>query len=137
MSNEPLWIHSIKPLEPSKLPPGGAKYMVDWTAYTLQLAEMNETLEKILPPTDSRLRLDRYYLEKGDVKKAAQEKYILEEKQRDERRKRESSGKNYTPKYFKFVKDEDGDEYWEYQGGYWEDREKRIQIAGLGNNKNL
>lgn len=125
-SNEPLWVHTIKPLDPSKLPQG-SKYMVDWTAHTLQLAEMSENLEKILPPTDSRLRPDRYALEKGDVKKAAQEKHVLEEKQRDERRKREASGKAWTPRYFKIVKDEDGDDFWEYQGGYWEEREKRIQ----------
>jgi len=125
-SNEPLWVHTIKPLDPSKLPQG-SKYMVDWTAHTLQLAEMSENLEKILPPTDSRLRPDRYALEKGDVKKAAQEKHVLEEKQRDERRKREASGKAWTPRYFKLVKDEDGDDFWEYQGGYWEEREKRIQ----------
>lgn len=126
-SNEPLWVHTIKPLEPSKLPVGGGKYMVDWTAHTLYLSELTDSMVGILPPSDSRLRLDRLALEKGDVKKAGNEKYILEEKQREDKRKRESSGKAYTPKYFKLSKDEDGEDYWEFQGGYWEEREQRVQ----------
>jgi len=28
-------------------------------------------------------------------------------------------------KYFKISKDEDGEDFWEYKGGYWEEREER------------
>jgi len=80
----------------------------------------------ILPKTDSRLRLDRSALEKGDAKTAAAEKYTLEEKQREERRKREKTGAEWTPRWFRLAKDVDGQDYYQYVGGYWEEREKRI-----------
>jgi len=84
-SNDPMWVHILKPLETSKLPP--CKYMVDWTTQTLQLVEFNDFLTSILPPTDSRTRPDRYALEKMDIKKAAAEKHTLEEKQREDKKK--------------------------------------------------
>jgi len=118
-----LWVHVNKPLEPSKLPP--CKYINDWTAYTLQLVELNDFLRAILPPTDSRIRPDRLALENLDVPPASAEKHALEEKQREDKRKR--GNKPWVPKYFKSATDEDGDEVWEYIGGYFEEREKRVQ----------
>lgn len=84
-------------------------------------------LEQILPPTDSRLRKDRFYLEKGDSKSAAAEKHRLEEKQRAERRHREKIGEEYKARYFKLANDVDGQTYWQYLGGYFEGREQRIK----------
>jgi len=124
-SHEPLWVHTNRAVPASQLP-GGAKYMSDWTAHSLQLSEMPESLVAVLPPTDSRLRPDRMALYVGDVKKAATEKHILEERQREDRRKREAQNKTWVPKYFKLSKDSDGDDYWEYTGGYWEEKDKRI-----------
>ncbi|KAL8263538.1 hypothetical protein R6Q59_021668 [Mikania micrantha] len=58
------------------------------------------TAPKKLFPSDSRLRPDRYALEMGDLSKAGLEKSILEEKQRAEKRIRESKGQDFVPKWF-------------------------------------
>jgi len=99
VSDDPIWTHTIKPLDISKLP-SGAKYMNDWTSHTLYLCEMSDTLKAILPPTDSRLRPDRLALEKGDVKKAAAEKHALEERQREDRKKKRKSKERLESKIF-------------------------------------
>jgi len=101
--------------------------MSDWTPHTLQLAELNEFLQAILPPTDSRLRGDRYALYQGDAKKASQEKHFLEEKQRDDKKLRESNSRQWNPRFFKLAKDDDGDDFWQFTGNYWDERDKRIQ----------
>jgi len=129
LTDEALWIHSYKPLSPEKL---GVKYLVDWTEHTLEVVALTDTMKHYLPPGDSRLRPDRYALEKGDVKTAAAEKFALEERQREERRKREKSGTEWTPKWFKLSKDEDGQDFYEYLGGYWEERSKRIEENSKG-----
>jgi len=95
----------------------------------LEVIALPENMRPILPPTDSRLRADRLALEKGDAKTAATEKFALEEKQREDRKKREKAGTEWSPKWFKISKDVDGQEYYEYLGGYWEERAKRIEKA--------
>lgn len=59
-----------------------------------------DTAPKNLLSSDSRLRPDRYALEKGDLSKAGLEKSRLEEQQRDEKRIREAKGDQFTPKWF-------------------------------------
>lgn len=59
-----------------------------------------ETAPKKLLASDSRLRPDRYALEKGDLSKAGAEKSNLEEKQRAEKRTREAKGEQFTPRWF-------------------------------------
>ncbi|CAK9185313.1 unnamed protein product [Ilex paraguariensis] len=59
-----------------------------------------DTAPKKLLASDSRLRPDRYALEKGDLSKASSEKSSLEERQRAEKRMREAKGHQYTPKWF-------------------------------------
>eukprot|EP01120_Amphizonella_sp_Union-15-10_P014653 TRINITY_DN719_c0_g10_i1.p1 TRINITY_DN719_c0_g10~~TRINITY_DN719_c0_g10_i1.p1 ORF type:complete len:463 (-),score=113.24 TRINITY_DN719_c0_g10_i1:178-1503(-) len=95
------------------------------TRYSLKLIELTDELRAILPPTDSRLRADRLALEAGDPKKAAAEKYKLEEEQRARRRQRETQKIIYSPKYFKKVSD-DKDE-WIFLGNYWKEREERMK----------
>jgi len=118
-SQEPLWVHTITPLE--KL---DCKYMSDWTSHTLELCELTEEMRPLLPPTDSRLRPDRAALEKSDTKKAGVDKLALEEKQRQEARKRIGE---WVPRYFKKFKDEKGEDSWEYTGTYWNERAKRTE----------
>lgn len=65
-----------------------------------ELLEIPPTLEKILPPTDSRLRPDRLALEQRDNKRAAAEKYKLEERERAKRKAREQKGEVWKPRYF-------------------------------------
>ncbi|XP_031254968.1 oxysterol-binding protein-related protein 3C-like [Pistacia vera] len=59
-----------------------------------------DTAPKKLLASDSRLRPDRYALEKGDMSKAGAEKSSLEERQRAEKRTREAKGHQFTPRWF-------------------------------------
>jgi hypothetical protein len=64
-----------------------------------------DTAPKRLLPSDSRLRPDRFALEKGDLNKAGAEKTILEEKQRAEKKMRETKGEEFNPKWFETCND--------------------------------
>nr|CAB3496356.1 unnamed protein product [Digitaria exilis] len=59
-----------------------------------------DTAPKKLLASDSRLRPDRYALEKGDMSKSGAEKSRLEEQQRAEKRTREAKGEQFTPRWF-------------------------------------
>ncbi|KAH6798156.1 Oxysterol-binding family protein [Perilla frutescens var. hirtella] len=59
-----------------------------------------ETAPKKLLPSDSRLRSDRLALEQGDLSKAGVEKTRLEERQRAEKRTRETKNDVFKPKWF-------------------------------------
>jgi len=97
--------------------------------YTYFAHKLNsfDTAPKKLLPSDSRLRPDRYALEKGDMSKSGAEKSRLEEQQRAEKRTRETKGEQFTPKWFNMT-DEIyptpwGDlEVYEYNGKYPEHR---------------
>ncbi|THU63850.1 hypothetical protein C4D60_Mb01t20180 [Musa balbisiana] len=77
----------------------------------------------------SRLRPDRYALEKGDMSKSGAEKSSLEEKQREEKRIREANGHKFTPRWFNLSSEITptpwGElEIYEYNGKYAEHRAK-------------
>lgn len=77
--------------------------------------------------SDSRLRPDRFALEKGDLAKAGSEKSSLEERQRAEKRSREAKGHQFTPRWFDFTSEITptpwGDlEVYQYNGKYTEHR---------------
>jgi len=121
---DPVWVPTNKPLPLTDVP---SKYATDFTNYTLQLIKLDDNMKSHLPPTDARLRTDRIALEKGDTTTAANQKHAIEEKQRDERRKREAAGATWKPKHFKQTTSDDGKEEWEYVGTYWEDRQGRVK----------
>eukprot|EP00252_Welwitschia_mirabilis_P018033 TRINITY_DN401_c0_g1_i1.p1 TRINITY_DN401_c0_g1~~TRINITY_DN401_c0_g1_i1.p1 ORF type:complete len:464 (+),score=100.68 TRINITY_DN401_c0_g1_i1:235-1626(+) len=86
-----------------------------------------ETAPKKLLASDSRLRPDRYALELGDLSKAGMEKSNLEERQRAEKRCRESNSHQFTPRWFRATGEVSatpwGDlEVYEYNGKYNEHR---------------
>ncbi|KAG6485905.1 hypothetical protein ZIOFF_054472 [Zingiber officinale] len=86
-----------------------------------------ETAPKKLLASDSRLRPDRYALEKGDLGKSGAEKTRLEERQRAEKRIREARGEQFTPRWFNMTGEVTptpwGDlEVYEYNGKYTEHR---------------
>ncbi|WOL20352.1 oxysterol-binding protein-related protein 3A-like [Canna indica] len=88
-----------------------------------------ETAPKNMLASDSRLRPDRFALEKGDTSKSSSEKSRLEEKQRAEKRIREANGHQFTPKWFNMTSEITptpwGDlELYEYNGRYDEHRAK-------------
>jgi len=105
-------------------PPPANKWF--WTKFNEDMNFMDAELEATLPPNDSRLRGDRRELERGNLDLAGKEKVRLEEKQRTERKDRETSSEEYVPKYFKKV-EENGNEKWVYYGNYWEEKEERIK----------
>jgi hypothetical protein len=49
---------------------------------------MSDAMSKFVLPTDSRRRLDRYYLQMGDVEKATQWKRVAEFQQREDEKAR-------------------------------------------------
>lgn len=70
-----------------------------YTYFTHKLNSLDTAPKKLLA-SDSRLRPDRYALERGDLAKAGLEKSSLEERQRAEKRNREANGHEFTPRWF-------------------------------------
>ncbi|KAE8732397.1 Oxysterol-binding protein-related protein 3C [Hibiscus syriacus] len=86
-----------------------------------------DTAPKKLLASDSRLRPDRFALEKGDLSKAGAEKSRLEERQRAEKRTRDAKGHQFTPRWFDLTEEVSatpwGDlEIYHYNGKYTEHR---------------
>lgn len=95
------------------------------TPFVLTFNHIDDKLRPWLPPTDSRLRPDQRAMEDGEYDVAAEEKNRLEERQRDRRREREARGEEFVPAWF--TRDRcavTGEEYWKFNGKYWEQRDK-------------
>ncbi|XP_057304089.1 oxysterol-binding protein 1-like [Hydractinia symbiolongicarpus] len=98
--------------------PEDSQKMFGLTSFAIHL---NEKIDDIKCPTDSRFRPDQRLLEEGFVDEASDEKYRLEEKQRAGRKKREQNKEIWRPRWFTLHKDEDtGVVSHVYKGGYWE-----------------
>ncbi|KAF2078042.1 hypothetical protein CYY_000680 [Polysphondylium violaceum] len=93
------------------------------------LNEMTPEHESILPPTDSRVRMDRRYLEREDNKMANKEKNRIEENEREKRKEREAKGIEWRPNYFTKRADKQFGYRWDFTGDYWSEREKRIETV--------
>jgi hypothetical protein len=103
------------------------------TPFLITLNDIPDKLQFYLPPTDSRLRPDQRALERREYQFATAEKIRLEENQRKRRRKRDSAGLTYAPRWFKRTRcDVTGEEYWYFDGTYWMEREKRAGEAWEG-----
>ena len=101
------------------------------TPFVLTLNALPEKLRPILAPTDTRLRPDQRAMEDGQYDLAATEKNRVEEKQRAKRRERETSGQEFKPKWFyKSIDDTTGEQYWQFNGEYWGNREEVVQGKG-------
>ncbi|XP_074066512.1 oxysterol-binding protein-related protein 2 isoform X2 [Macrotis lagotis] len=68
--------------------PPNSSQMYNFTSFTVSLNELEKGMEKILAPTDCRLRPDIRGMENGNMDLASQEKERLEEKQREARKER-------------------------------------------------
>ena len=80
--------------------PKNDKY--DYTYFAHKINSFDTAPKKLLA-SDSRLRPDRFALEKGDMSKSGSEKSSLEERQRAEKRTREAKGEQFTPRWFDFT----------------------------------
>ncbi|KAH7271467.1 hypothetical protein FSOLCH5_004341 [Fusarium solani] len=95
------------------------------TPFVLTFNHIDEQLRPWLPPTDSRLRPDQRAMEDGEYDFAADEKNRLETAQRGRRRIREERGEEFVPAWFYKTRCEiTGEEYWQFNGKYWEQRDK-------------
>jgi len=100
------------------------KYLL--TKYALLLNELDEETKSVVPPTDSRLRLDRKSLELGNATLATKYKKMMEERQRSDKSRREEEEIEWEPVWFKEIPDEEGGHIWVYYGDYWEQRDKKL-----------
>ncbi|CAH8264318.1 unnamed protein product [Arabidopsis lyrata] len=103
-----LWKRNKPPENPTKY---------NLTRFGITLNELTPGLKEKLPPTDSRLRPDQRYLEKGEFEMGNAEKLRLEQRQRQAREMQE---RGWKPKWFRKEK---GSETYRYVGGYWEARD--------------
>jgi len=99
--------------------------------YAKGLIKMGDVID-LLPPTDSRRRLDILQLLEGDHEKASKLKKMMEERQRRDRKTREQNGDEWEPTHFHKNPEEDGGHIWVYCGDYWEQREKKLEKLNEG-----
>lgn len=87
------------------------------TKFTKKILALDPDYATELPPTDSRLRPDRKALERGDIRRASEEKIRIEQLQRDHK----ASMKAESPRsaYFERVSEKGQD--WQPIGNYWKD----------------
>jgi len=92
------------------------------------LRELTPERLKTLPRSDARLRPDILELEKFNYRRAGQEKFKLEEKQREERKLREEKALgDWQTRWF----EADTERGWRFKHTYWFEREKRLGDAGI------
>lgn len=132
-----LWGPNKKQLLWQKNPPPENPTRYNLTKYAIQLNEITEGLKGRLAPTDSRLRPDQSFTEKGMWEEANAEKQRLEHKQRAARKAAEQ-GVPLKPRWFKINYEEvnlarlssskrhiSGKELsFEFNGEYWLEREQ-------------
>jgi hypothetical protein len=101
-----------------------------FTTFAASLNEITDVEKGKLPPTDSRLRPDQRYAERGDLDEAETWKMRLEEKQRERRKEVDARDDVHKPRWFVKVEGGDeGEEMWKLKtgkGGYWDERSKGI-----------
>ncbi|KAM0953335.1 putative oxysterol-binding protein [Dioscorea sansibarensis] len=124
LEGEPLPGSELKEIWKVAATPENDKHQYTYFAHKLNSFE---TAPKKLLASDSRLRPDRYALEKGDMSKSGADKSRLEEQQRAEKRDREANGHKFTPRWFNLSGEITptpwGDlEVYEYNGKYTEHR---------------
>ncbi|KAJ8004803.1 hypothetical protein DPEC_G00140100 [Dallia pectoralis] len=87
-----------------------------FTKFAMELNEPDPSLKPLLPPTDTRLRLDQRLLEEGDLEAAEEQKQKIEHQQRDRRRVLDQTGVTHQPKFFRKSKDDT----WVSNQTYWD-----------------
>uniref|UniRef100_A0AAR2LJY2 Oxysterol-binding protein n=1 Tax=Pygocentrus nattereri TaxID=42514 RepID=A0AAR2LJY2_PYGNA len=80
--------------------PANSAQMYNFTTFAMQLNELDEEMEAVIPKTDCRLRPDIRAMENGDIDLASQEKKRLEEKQRAARKNRSKSDEDWKTRYY-------------------------------------
>uniref|UniRef100_UPI003AAFC395 oxysterol-binding protein-related protein 3 isoform X6 n=1 Tax=Centroberyx gerrardi TaxID=166262 RepID=UPI003AAFC395 len=91
-----------------------------FTKFAIELNELDPSLKLLLPPTDTRLRLDQRLLEEGNVETAEEQKQRIEQLQRERRRVLEENNITHQPRFFRKSKDD----IWVSNNTYWELRKE-------------
>uniref|UniRef100_A0A8C1VZE6 Oxysterol-binding protein n=1 Tax=Cyprinus carpio TaxID=7962 RepID=A0A8C1VZE6_CYPCA len=97
------------------MPPDYEQYY-GFTKFALELNELDPLTKALLPPTDSRLRLDQRLLEEGNVESAEVQKQRIEQLQRERRRVLEDNHMTHQPRFFQKSRDDT----WVSNNTYWE-----------------
>uniref|UniRef100_A0A3P8X3E1 Oxysterol-binding protein n=1 Tax=Cynoglossus semilaevis TaxID=244447 RepID=A0A3P8X3E1_CYNSE len=99
--------------------PSHSAQMYNFTSFAMTLNELESGMERLVAPTDSRLRPDIRAMENGDIDAASREKERLEEKQRAVRRERSKS--EWSTRWFQLGTNPHTEaEDWLYTGGYFD-----------------
>ncbi|XP_061110524.1 oxysterol-binding protein-related protein 1-like isoform X1 [Conger conger] len=102
--------------------------MYAFSTFAMQLNELDEEMEGVIPKTDCRLRPDIRAMENGDIDLASEEKKRLEEKQRASRKNRSKSDEDWKTRnpapccrwFNQGPNPHNGSQDWLYTGGYWD-----------------
>lgn len=110
-----------------KHPPAVEPTRYNLSTFAIQLNELTENIDGKVAPTDSRLRPDQCFLEKGMYNEANYEKQRLEHQQRAARKAAEK-GDPIQPRWFKHVPGAKPGEQltFVYKGGYWDARDRGV-----------
>uniref|UniRef100_G3P0H0 Oxysterol-binding protein n=1 Tax=Gasterosteus aculeatus aculeatus TaxID=481459 RepID=G3P0H0_GASAC len=87
-----------------------------FTKFAIELNELDPSLQLLLPPSDTRLRVDQRLLETGNLEAAEEHKQRIEELQRERRKVLEENNETHQPKFFRKSKDDT----WVSNNTYWE-----------------
>ncbi|KAM4630013.1 oxysterol-binding protein-related protein 3-like isoform 2-T2 [Polymixia lowei] len=89
-----------------------------FTQFAVELNELDPSQRALLPPTDTRFRLDQRLLEEGNVDGAEEQKQRIEQLQRERRKVLQDNNMTHQPRFFKKSKDDT----WVSSNTYWEQR---------------
>uniref|UniRef100_A0A3P9AN32 Oxysterol-binding protein n=1 Tax=Esox lucius TaxID=8010 RepID=A0A3P9AN32_ESOLU len=99
--------------------PPDSEQMYNFTRFTMTLNELEPGMERLLAPTDCRLRPDIRAMENGDL--AHVEKDRLEEKQRVGRKERSNAEEEWLTRWFQLGSNHHtGAQDWLYKGKYFD-----------------
>uniref|UniRef100_H3C3D6 Oxysterol-binding protein-related protein 3 n=1 Tax=Tetraodon nigroviridis TaxID=99883 RepID=H3C3D6_TETNG len=87
-----------------------------FTKFAIELNELDSSLKPLLPPTDTRLRLDQRLLEEGNLEAAEEQKQKIKELQRERQKELEGENLAHQPKFFRKT----SDNAWVSNNTYWE-----------------
>ncbi|KAM9488668.1 oxysterol-binding protein-related protein 3 isoform 1-T2 [Clarias gariepinus] len=91
-----------------------------FTEFAIELNELDPQTKHLLPPTDTRFRLDQRLLEEGNIEAAETQKQRIEQLQRDRRRVLEENNMEHHPRFFQKSKDDT----WVSNNTYWDLRKE-------------
>ncbi|XP_061574322.1 oxysterol-binding protein-related protein 3 isoform X5 [Cololabis saira] len=91
-----------------------------FTKFAIELNELEPSLKLLLPPTDTRYRVDQRLLEDGDLEAAEEQKQRIEQLQRDRRRVLQENSVSHQPKFFR----KSEDDAWVSNNTYWDLRKE-------------